>query len=251
MLLALIAEAGGEVSEATAYERFLGRSMATINGMLRDEFGLVVTDSHLDSMRAAIYQRFRSDLKPIPGIAEALARIGGKRCVASSSQLERIRLSLEITGLRDFFEPHIFSASMVARGKPAPDLFLHVAREMGVAPENCTVIEDSPAGIAAAKAAGMRVFAFAGGSHAERAGLLAAFEAMQPDLVFDDMRNLPDLLAGAKPCRHLPARRKLVCSVDIGTGSARAGIFDRPRQSARARRLSDRHEPPAARACRA
>ena len=131
---------------------FLGRSMATINGMLRDEFGLVVTDDHLDSMRAAIYERFRSDLKPIPGIREALARIDAQRCVASSSQLERIRLSLELTGLRDLFEPHIFSASMVARGKPAPDLFLHVAREMGVAPEHCTVIEDSPAGIAAAKA---------------------------------------------------------------------------------------------------
>ena len=69
VLLALIAEVGGEISEATAYERFLGRSMATINGMLRDEFGLVVTDSHLDGMRAAIYERFRSDLKPIPGIA--------------------------------------------------------------------------------------------------------------------------------------------------------------------------------------
>ena len=67
---------------------------------------------------------------------------------------------------------------------------------MGVAPENCTVIEDSPAGITAAKQAGMRVFAFAGGSHAEPAGLLAAFEAMQPDLVFDDMRKLPELLAG-------------------------------------------------------
>ncbi len=226
VLLALIAEVGGEISETTAYERFLGRSMATINGMLRDEFGLVVTDDHLDTMRAAIFERFRRDLKPIPGIAEALARIDGRRCVASSSQLERIRLSLEVTGLRGSFEPHIFSASMVARGKPAPDLFLHVAREMGVAPENCTVIEDSPAGIAAAKQAGMRVFAFAGGSHAERAGLLRAFEAMQPDLVFDDMRNLPDLLAGegSKPTRE--ARRRLVCSVDIGTGSARAGIFD-------------------------
>ena len=154
VLLALIAEVGGDIGEATAYERFLGRSMATISGMLRDEFGLVVTDRHLEAMRATIHERFRSDLKPIPGIAEALGRLSGKRCVASSSQLERIRLSLEVTGLRDLFEPHIFSASMVKRGKPAPDLFLHVAREMGVAPENCTVIEDSPAGITAAKAGG-------------------------------------------------------------------------------------------------
>ena len=74
VLLALIAEVGGDISEATAYERFLGRSMATINGMLRDEFGLVVTDGHLDGMRATIHERFRSDLKPIPGIAEALGR---------------------------------------------------------------------------------------------------------------------------------------------------------------------------------
>ena len=222
VLLALIAEVGGEVSEATAYERFLGRSMATINGMLRDEFGLVVTDSHLDGMRAAIYQRFRSDLKPIPG-SRGARPIGGKRCVASSSQLERIRLSLEITGLRDLFEPHIFSASMVARGKPAPDLFLHVAREMGVAPENCTVIEDSPAGIAAAKQAGMRVFAFAGGSHAERAGLLAAFETMQPDLVFDDMRELPDLLAedGGQP---------------VAASASKTGLLRRHRHRQRARR---------------
>ena len=195
--------------------------------MLRDEFGLVVTDSHLDSMRAAIYERFRSDLKPIPGIAR------GARPHRAASAASPRRASSNASGCRwrspafvDLFEPHIFSASMVARGKPAPDLFLHVAREMGVAPENCTVIEDSPAGIAAAKEAGMRVFAFAGGSHAERAGLLAAFEAMRPDLVFDDMRDLPDLLAGADAQAVAGARRKLVCSVDVGTGSARAGIFD-------------------------
>ena len=251
VLLALIAEVGGEVSEATAYERFLGRSMATINGLLRDEFGLVVTDGHLDSMRAAIYERFRSDLKPIPGIREALARIDARRCVASSSQLERIRLSLEVTGLRDLFEPHIFSASMVSRGKPAPDLFLHVAREMGVAPENCTVIEDSPAGIAAAKEAGMRVFAFAGGSHAERAGLLAAFETMQPDL---------RLRRHARPAR--PAGRRAQRA--DAPAATQAGLrrrcrhrqrarrdFRRQGQAARPRRPSDRHEPAAARPCRA
>ena len=195
VLLALIAEVGGNIGEATAYQRFLGRSMATINGMLRDEFGLVVTDRHLEAMRATIHERFRSDLKPIPGIAEALGRLSGKRCVASSSQLERIRLSLEVTGLRDLFEPHIFSASMVKHGKPAPDLFLHAAREMGVAPQACTVVEDSPAGVEAAKRAGMRVFAFTGGAHAAKYDLAASLAALRPDAMFDDMLRLPELLA--------------------------------------------------------
>ena len=84
---------------------------------------------------------------------------------------------------------------MVARGKPAPDLFLHAAEEMGVRPEDCVVVEDSPAGIDAAKRAGMRVFAFTGGSHASHAGLERELEALRPDLVFSDMRRLPDLLA--------------------------------------------------------
>ena len=230
-LLELIAEAGGAIDEATAYERFLGRSVATISGMLRDEFGLAFGDDHVERMRAAIYERFRKELKPIPGIRETLLALGGKRAVASSSQLERIRLSLDVTGLRSLLEPHIYSASMVARGKPAPDLFLHVTAEMGVAPENCTVIEDSPAGIAAAKAAGMRAFGFVGGSHAGRAGLRAALELMRPELIFDDMRLLPGLLAkDAEALSALGERKapqaRYVCAVDVGTGSARAGVVD-------------------------
>jgi FGGY-family pentulose kinase/HAD superfamily hydrolase (TIGR01509 family) len=269
VLLELIAEAGGDIGEAVAYERFLGRSVATINGLLRDEFGLVIGDAEIERMRAAIFRRFREELKPIPGIRETLMRLEGKRAVASSSQLDRIRLSLEVTGLGDLLEPHIYSASMVARGKPAPDLFLHVAHDMGVAPGNCTVIEDSPAGIAAAKAAGMRVFGFAGGAHAGGAGLAAALEKARPDLIFDDMRRLPELLGesggalsplegemSAKPTEGVtsegtaiapriaevtpsgrfaaisPSRgertpaSQYVCAVDVGTGSARAGILD-------------------------
>ena len=140
---------------------------------------------------------------------------------------------------------------MVSRGKPAPDLFLHVAREMGVAPEHCTVIEDSPAGIAAAKDAGMRVFAFAGGSHAGRAGLLAAFETMQPDRVFDDMRDLPDLLADAATEAATDSRAKLrLRRRRRHRQRARRG-FRRHGQVARPRRPSDRHEPAEARPRRA
>lgn len=88
-----------------------------------------------------------------------------KSCVASGSSLEYIRRGLQLTGLLDFFEPHILSASMVRTGKPAPDLFLYAEEQMGVAPEHCLVIEDSSAGIKAANAAGMFVFWLLGGSH--------------------------------------------------------------------------------------
>ena len=217
VLRAVITEVGGDIAEATAYERFLGRSMATIIGMLRDEFGLVFSDTHLDRMRGLVYERFRNELKPIAGIAETLGQIPGKRAVASSSQLERIRLSLEVTGLLPLLEPHIYSASMVKRGKPAPDLFLHVARGMGVAPQNCTVIEDSPAGIQAAKDAGMRVFAFAGGSHAGQAGLVEAFRALQPDVIFEDMRDLPGLLGAGST---LPLEGRVAAQRPGGVASA-------------------------------
>jgi beta-phosphoglucomutase-like phosphatase (HAD superfamily) len=85
----------------------------------------------------------------------------------------------------------------VERGKPAPDLFLHAARDMGVQPDECLVIEDSPAGVEAANAAGMRVFGFTGGSHALAGGLAAALALLEPDAVFDDMRLLPSLVAAS------------------------------------------------------
>jgi len=198
VLLDVIAGLGGQISEDAAYDLFLGKSMATICGMLRKDFGLIVTDDHLDEMRSALYARFQHELKPIPGIHETILKLGGTRCVASSSLPERIRLSLRVTGLLELFEPHIYSSTMVTRGKPAPDLFLHAAREMGVAPSDCIVIEDSPAGVEAARSAGMRVFAFAGGSHAATPALRAAIAALGPDAVFDDMRELPALLAGSR-----------------------------------------------------
>ena len=145
-------------------------------------------------MRRRLYTAIRQELRPIPGIAEALGKLGRPVCVASSSQLERIGLELEVTGLSSFFDGNVFSASMVASGKPAPDLFLHVAREMQVAPADCIVVEDSPAGISAALDAGMAVLAFTGGSHAQSASHRQRLEALGPRLVFGDMRLLPSLV---------------------------------------------------------
>lgn len=195
VLCDVIRNAGHVIEEQTAYDLFLGRSMATISETIAAQFGMDFSGPHLESSREMMSARFRAELKAIAGIRETLETLPHRRCVASSSRPERIRLSLEITGLLDLLAPAIYSATMVKRGKPAPDLFLYAARQMAVEPERCIVIEDSPAGIRAAQAAGMRVYGFAGGSHAEAGRLHAAFEELKPDLVFDDMRLLPSLLA--------------------------------------------------------
>lgn len=197
VLVEAITAAGVEMDEKTAYERFLGTSLASTCEILEAEYGLKFGREQLDLMRLALYSRFRSELKPMPGMGEALAALAIPCCVASSSQMERIRLSLEVTGLLKRFEPNIFSASMVEHGKPAPDLFLFAAESMKVPPGACVVIEDSPAGITAAKRAGMRVFAFTGGGHAQRPEHLRRVSDVQPDLIFDKMQELPPVLAGA------------------------------------------------------
>ncbi|HLP70625.1 MAG TPA: HAD family phosphatase [Rhizobium sp.] len=198
VLVASFARAGVLIDEAGAYRRFLGRSLSTVIAAAREEFGLDMDEAFLERLRQDLFARFRADLRPIPGVIgalEALQAHGIDWCVASSSHMERIRLSLTVTGLIDRFDPNIFSAAMVARGKPAPDLFLHAAERMGRTPSACIVIEDSPAGIEAAKAAGMTVFAFTGGSHTHFASHRAALDALAPDAVFDAMADLIHLVA--------------------------------------------------------
>jgi HAD superfamily hydrolase (TIGR01509 family) len=194
VLVEALSRHGIDMAEEEAYQRFLGRSLATMRQVMDEDYGFHTGPEFLETLRLDLYHLFKTDLKPIDGIGgtlDALASMNLPRCVASSSQLERIRLSLTITGLIDKLEPHIFSASMVKNGKPAPDLFLHAAEQMGVSPANCIVIEDSPAGIEAAQRAGMAVFAFTGGSHATVPGYRERIDALSPDLIFDAM---PDLL---------------------------------------------------------
>jgi HAD superfamily hydrolase (TIGR01509 family) len=186
---------GGMLDEATAYQRFLGRSMAHMVSVLGEDFAIHADRTFLDRMRHDLYARFERELQPIQGIEQAVRDMPWRHCVASSSQPERIRLSLRLTGLIDLFEPHIFSATMVENGKPAPDLFLHAAHEMGVEPSACIVVEDSPAGILAAKRAGMAVFAFTGGSHADRDDYRREIASLSPDVSFDAMTDLLHLVA--------------------------------------------------------
>lgn len=194
VLRQMIRTAGHEIDEDVAYTRFLGRSMASICASLADDPGIEITPLQLGAMRERLNARFRSELKAIDGVASVLQSLPMARCVASSSKPERIALSLTVTGLLPMLEPHIFSATMLENGKPAPDLFLHAAARMGFAPENCLVIEDSSAGVEAAKRAGMRVFAFTGATHARHGAHLERIAALEPDLVFDNMANLPDLI---------------------------------------------------------
>ncbi|MCI9864395.1 HAD family hydrolase [Rhizobium skierniewicense] len=201
VLIEMVAHQGVQISEKEAYERFLGRSVASMTKTLWEEYGIETDIDFLEHMRRILFERFRAELKAINGIAETLDRLSVARCVASSSQPERIRYSLGLTGLLERFEPNIFSATMVKNGKPAPDLFLHAAYEMGVAPGNCIVIEDSPAGIIAAKAAGMRVFAFTGGTHARFPAFREQIASLKPDLVFDAMPDLVQLVAD-QAARH-------------------------------------------------
>ena len=145
-------------------------------------------------MRERMLDRLRREVRPMRGIADVLSQLDGPRCVASSSDHERLALLLGLTGLAGFFGENIFSGTDVARGKPAPDLFLHAARTMGFAPEDCVVIEDSVTGVSAGVAAGMRVIGFCGGghTHAAHADELRGAGAA---LVIDGMAALPGALS--------------------------------------------------------
>src|SRR5690606_13902641 len=134
VLREVIAGEGHAIDEAEAYRLFLGRSMTTIRETLVARFGLAFTDVHLAEIRRQLFERFRAELKAIGGIREAILALPNPRCVASSSKPERIRFSLGLVGLLDLLEPNIYSATMVERGKPAPDLFLYAAASMGARP---------------------------------------------------------------------------------------------------------------------
>jgi HAD superfamily hydrolase (TIGR01509 family) len=156
---------GYPITEEVLVERFCGMSDPEMLEIIEREWGCALPASYAERVGLMIQAGFRQSLAPIDGVAEALDSLALPICVASSSSLAQIRQKLKITGLLGRFGEHLFSATMVARGKPAPDLFLYAARNLTTAPDRCLVIEDSPAGIDAALAAGMTAIGFAGGSH--------------------------------------------------------------------------------------
>ncbi len=170
-------------------DRYLGISLPAMLTDLTARLGRTLPADLADRLRQAVAAAFEAELRPMPGIEAALQTLPHPRCVASSSAPERLRHSLRLTGLLPYFDPHIFSATQVARGKPAPDLFLFAAQRMQTPPAACVVIEDSVPGVQAAAAAGMRVIGFAGGSHC-RAGHAERLRASGASAVCDDLQDL-------------------------------------------------------------
>lgn len=185
----VLTEIGVPYTAEDIARRFVGVSMKDQIARIEAERGCKLPDDFSERVNRTLFARFETDLKPIVGVREAILSLPFPRCVASSSAPERIALSLRVTGLADLFD-HIFSATQVARGKPAPDLFLHAARQMSFHPEECVVVEDSAAGVQAARAAGMRVIGFTGGGHCgpDHAGKLRQAGAT---VIIERMADLP------------------------------------------------------------
>lgn len=197
---------GYPIDQRDVQARFLGMSVASMVQSVEEELGRSVPAAFVDGLRRSILAAFERDLKPIPGVARMLDEMTGPVCVASSSNPERVRRSLELTELLDRLHPHLFSASMVARGKPAPDLFLYAAEQMEAAPRRCVVIEDSEAGVRAGKAAGMTVLGFVGGSHVDPSAHGLALAVAGADHIFGSMVDLPRLLCRPPRREHRPER---------------------------------------------
>ncbi|SOH92263.1 haloacid dehalogenase superfamily, subfamily IA, variant 3 with third motif having DD or ED [Monaibacterium marinum] len=144
---------------------FVGRSFPTVAQDIRNRWNVALPEGFEASYRADLLAEFETHLHPTDGLEEMLTRLQTPWCVATSSSPERVSNSLRITGLAHWFEGRVFTASEVKNGKPAPDLFLHAARKIGVDPARCLVIEDSVPGVQAALAANMRVLRYTGGLH--------------------------------------------------------------------------------------
>ncbi len=179
--------------------RHFGKKQKDILAQVAEETGVAIPEGIEARVWPATRALFEAELKAMPGVARFLERLGDHpRCVASSSSLDRIHFSLERTGLAKFFGDNIFSSQQVARGKPAPDLFLFAAERMGVAPDRAVVIEDSIYGVQGARAAGMRAIGFLGGAHIQpfhdQALMQSGAEAVEADYAGVERRIFGDKL---------------------------------------------------------
>ncbi|MGG7464951.1 MULTISPECIES: HAD family hydrolase [unclassified Plantibacter] len=189
--LRLLQEAGSDYTEADIHEHLVGASYETYLAKVEAHLGRPLEPDWIDRWGQEFRDACATELEAVDGVAEAIVEIleaGSPICVASNSAHDDINRNLEHTDLLRHFDGKIFSASDVAVGKPSPELFLHAAASFGIDPSRCIVIEDSPVGVAAARAAGMRVYAYAG-------GVITEERLVGPDThVFHDMRELPELI---------------------------------------------------------
>ena len=182
----ILASLGWPLTEAEIVERFVGRSAAHMQQEIEQQLGRRIDwGAEFEPRYREVFER---ELVPVPGIVDALDEIATPMCVASSGRHDKMRFTLGKTGLFDRFDGRIFSVDQVEHGKPAPDVFLFAAAQMGTTPDRCAVVEDSVSGVIAALAAKMSAFAFSGG--------VTSGEALSVEgaVVFDYMLKLPDLL---------------------------------------------------------
>ena len=184
----VLAEFGFDLRVEQALELFLGRSTAAIGQYYRER-GEILPDDFLPRLKARVLETFAGTLQPISGVSAVLSELKAPRCVASSSDIDRVSLSLNVTGLASHFDSRLYTAQMVKHGKPAPDLFLYAAEKMKADPKRALVIEDSVSGVQAAKAAGMMVWGFVGGSHYRGRDGRAILAAAGADRVFARMSD--------------------------------------------------------------
>ncbi len=168
VLARMLSEEGLSKTLEEARRDYQGLLLGDIGIAAEAELGRSLPPGWLESYERTRAEVFRRELRAVDGAAAAVAQVrdaGLAVCVASQGKLEKTRLSLQLTGLGYLFADRaLFSAHSVARGKPHPDLFLHAASTMGVDPSACVVVEDTPSGVVAAVAAGMRVFGYAADS---------------------------------------------------------------------------------------
>jgi HAD superfamily hydrolase (TIGR01509 family) len=188
LLASMLRELGLDLTQEQIFATFVGYSMAHVMRTIESLLGRPPPADFLRDLQARTFAAFRTELRAMPGIEDALDRLGVPFCVASSGDHEKMRTTLGITGLWPRFAGRIFSVTQVARGKPAPDVYLFAAKELGAEPATCVVVEDTPPGVQAGVAAGMTVFGFC--AHTPEHELRAA----GAHLTFDDLRRLPDLL---------------------------------------------------------
>ena len=174
-------------------QKFLGRSTKSCVELIEAAMGRKVPEGWLEAWHEAMHESLRrAGVPPVPGIFEALDALEAARvpyCVASSGEMEKMQITLGATGLMPRVAGRIYNAAMVARGKPAPDLFLHAAKSMGAEPADCIVVEDSVAGVTAGVAAGMRVMAYVAATYVDREGMRRAGGEL-----FENMAALPRLI---------------------------------------------------------
>ena len=165
VLLSMLKDLGVVVSKQYFLTNFLGFNFEHVTAKVFADFSVTLTEAFRDNYRAALISVFAKELQQTDGLNAILADLKVKSCVATSGSPEKVKNSLHYTQLESYFAGHVFTSSEVTNGKPAPDLFLHAAKQMAVAPEHCLVIEDSNAGVSAALAANMHVIRYVGASH--------------------------------------------------------------------------------------